>query len=88
MTVEDAIQRIRQIGVDSETINICYVLDAKRTLVGTVALRYLLISPSDAIIGDIMHENVIYLNHNASGRIFRIPEKMVDIPSRIRTGAG
>ncbi|HBA67955.1 MAG TPA: magnesium transporter [Lachnospiraceae bacterium] len=62
MTVEDAIQRIRQVGVDSETINICYVLDSKRTLVGTVALRYLLISPSDAIIGDIMHENVVYLN--------------------------
>lgn len=62
MTVEDAIQRIRQIGVDSETINICYVLDPKRTLVGTVALRYLLISPPDAIIGDIMHENVIYLH--------------------------
>ena len=62
MTVEDAIARIRQIGVDSETINICYVLDAKRILVGTVALRYLLISPSDAVIGEIMHENVIYLN--------------------------
>ena len=62
MTVEDAIQRIRQIGVDSETINICYVLDPKRTLVGTVALRYLLISPPDAVIGDIMHENVVYLN--------------------------
>ena len=62
MTVEDAIQRIRQVGVDSETINICYVLDAKRILVGTVALRYLLISPSDAVIVDIMHENVIFLN--------------------------
>lgn len=62
MTVEDAISRIRQVGVDSETINICYVLDARRTLVGTVALRYLLISPYDAVIGDIMHENVIYLN--------------------------
>lgn len=62
MTVEDAVQRIRQKGVDSETINICYVLDPKRTLVGTVALRYLLISPADAVIGDIMHENVIYLN--------------------------
>lgn len=62
MTVEDAIARIRQVGVDSETINICYVLDAKRTLVGTVALRYLLISPADAVIGDIMHENVIYIN--------------------------
>ncbi|MDE7331287.1 MAG: magnesium transporter [Lachnospiraceae bacterium] len=62
MTVEDAIARIRKIGMDSETINICYVLDAKRTLVGTVALRYLLISPGDAVIGEIMHENVIYIN--------------------------
>lgn len=62
MTVEDAIQRIRKVGVDSETINICYVLDPKRTLVGTVALRYLLISSPDAVIGDIMHENVIYLH--------------------------
>ena len=62
MTVEEAIARIRQVGVDSETINICYVLDAKRKLLGTVALRYLLISPSDAIIGEIMHENVIFIN--------------------------
>lgn len=62
MTVEDAIGRIRQVGVDSETINICYVLDTKRTLVGTVALRYLLISPADAVIGEIMHENVIFIN--------------------------
>lgn len=62
MTVEDAIARIRQVGVDSETINICYVLDAKRTLVGTVALRYLLISPPDAVIGEIMHENIIFIN--------------------------
>lgn len=62
MTVEDAVARIRKVGVDSETIDICYVLDAKRTLVGTVALRYLLISPGDAVIGDIMHENVIFIN--------------------------
>ncbi len=62
MTIEDAIARIRKVGMDSETINICYVLDAKRTLVGTVALRYLLISPGDAIISDIMHENVVYIN--------------------------
>ncbi|MBP3603264.1 MAG: magnesium transporter [Lachnospiraceae bacterium] len=62
MTVEDAVARIRKVGLDSETINICYVLDATRKLVGTVALRYLLISPSDAVIGDIMHENVVYIN--------------------------
>ncbi|MCM1088036.1 MAG: magnesium transporter [Blautia sp.] len=62
LTVEEAIARIRKVGVDSETINICYVLDQRRTLVGTVALRYLLLSPPDAIIGDIMHENIISLH--------------------------
>jgi len=62
MTVEDAIARIRQKGMDSETINICYVLDATHKLVGTVAWRYLLISPSDAVIGEIMHENVVHIH--------------------------
>lgn len=59
LTVEEAIARIRRVGLDSETINICYVLDAQRKLLGTVALRYLLLSESDEVIGDIMHENVV-----------------------------
>ena len=62
LTVEEAIARIHKVGVDSETINVCYVLDQRRTLVGTVALRYLLLSPPDAIIGEIMHENIISLH--------------------------
>ena len=62
LTVAEAIERIRKVGVDSETINICYVLDAQRRLVGTVALRYLLLSNADDVIGEIMHENVISLN--------------------------
>ena len=62
LTVEEAIERIRGVGLDSETINICYVLDSRRTLVGTVALRYLLLSQPGERIGDIMHENVISLN--------------------------
>ena len=62
LTVEQAIERIRKVGVDSETINICYVLDNQRHLLGTVALRYLLLSESDEIIGEIMHENVISIN--------------------------
>ncbi|MCM1058565.1 MAG: magnesium transporter [Firmicutes bacterium] len=59
LTVNQAIEHIRKVGLDSETINICYVLDAQRRLVGTVALRYLLLSGGDEIIGDFMHENVI-----------------------------
>ncbi len=59
MTVEDALNRIRSRGLDSETVNICYVLDASRVLKGTVALRYLLIRDRDEIIGEIMNTNVI-----------------------------
>lgn len=62
LTVDQAIERIRKVGVDSETINIGYVLDAQRKLIGTVALRYLLLSDGDEIIGDIMNENVIAIN--------------------------
>lgn len=62
LTVQEAVERIRKIGMDSETINICYVLDQSRMLVGTVALRYLLLSEPNAIIGEIMHENVISVN--------------------------
>nr|WP_300863977.1 magnesium transporter [uncultured Acetatifactor sp.] len=62
LTVDQAIERIRAVGLDSETINICYVLDARRQLVGTVALRYLLLSRGDERIADIMHENVISIH--------------------------
>ncbi len=62
ITVKEAIDRIRKIGIDSETINICYVLDSTRRLLGTVALRYLLLSDEDAVIGDIMHENVVSIH--------------------------
>ena len=62
ITVAEAIEHIRRVGLDSETINICYVLDSHRTLVGTVALRYLLLSQPEERIGDIMHEHVISLH--------------------------
>lgn len=61
-TVRQAIDRIKKAAFDSETINICYVLDYQRRLKGTVALRYLLMKDPDEKIGDIMHENVISLH--------------------------
>jgi len=62
MTVEDAIVRIRRRGLDSETVNICYVVDNQRILKGSVALRYLLLRESDELIGDIMNTKVISIN--------------------------
>ncbi|MCR5789711.1 MAG: magnesium transporter, partial [Lachnospiraceae bacterium] len=62
LTVREAILRIRRVGVDKETINICYVLDNERHLIGTVALRYLLLRNEDEVIGDFMNDNIISVN--------------------------
>ncbi|MGN0160309.1 MAG: magnesium transporter [Lachnospiraceae bacterium] len=59
LTVAQCIERIRRVGIDKETVNVCYVLDTNRKLLGTVALRYLLLSDPDELIGNIMHENVV-----------------------------
>ena len=62
LTVEQALERIRRIGMDSETVNICYVLDAQRKLVGIVPLRALILNEEDERIYNIMEENVISVN--------------------------
>jgi len=62
MTVEDAFKRIRRTGVDKETINVCYVTDARRCLLGMVSIRTLLLSEEDDVIEDIMETNIIYAN--------------------------
>lgn len=59
MTVKDAIRRIRQIGIDKETINTCYVVDEQRHLLGIVSSRQLLLHESSTMIADIMVDNPI-----------------------------
>ncbi len=59
MTVEDAFKRIRRTGVDKETINICYVTDPSRHLLGLVSIRTLLLAEEDNVIEDIMETNVV-----------------------------
>ena len=58
-TVEDAIKTIRRTGIDKETINICYVTRADRTLYGFVTIRRLILSQPDVLIGDLAETNVI-----------------------------
>ncbi len=59
MTVEDAFKRIRRTGPDKETINICYVIDDGRHLIGLLSIRTLLLAEEDDIIGDIMERHII-----------------------------
>lgn len=62
LTVEQAIAKIRQVGVDKETVNNCYVLNVHRRLVGTVSLRMLLFNEPQELIKNIMEEHVITIN--------------------------
>ena len=59
MTVGEALQRIRRTGTDKETINVCYVTDERRRLLGIVSLRSLLLSEEDQTIGQIMQTHTI-----------------------------
>ena len=62
MTVEDALERIRKIGTDSETIYTCYVLDQKRKLKGIVGIKELLLAKENTLVSDIMETNIILVN--------------------------
>ena len=62
MTVDEAFDRIRKIGIDTETIYCCYVIDSRRKLLGTISLRDLLLNDKNAIVSDLMDENIVFAN--------------------------
>lgn len=59
MTVEEAILKIRQVGINRETIYTCYVTEKKK-LIGAVDIKDLLTAGESRLIEDIMDENVLY----------------------------
>lgn len=59
MSVSDAIEHIRQTGVDRETINVCYVTNGSRQLVGEVPIRTLILSDAESKVEDVMATNII-----------------------------
>ena len=59
MTVADAILKIRQVGINKETIYTCYVTEKKK-LIGIVDVKDLLTAGESRLIGEIMDENVLY----------------------------
>lgn len=58
MTVEEAILKIRQVGINRETIYTCYVTEKKK-LIGTVDVKDLLTAGESRMIEEIMEENVV-----------------------------
>jgi len=57
-TVGESFARIRQVGMDKETVYTCYVT-RRRKLEGVVTVRRMLLSPYETRIGDIMETNLL-----------------------------
>ena len=62
MLVKNAMEQLRKTGLDKETIYTCYVVNAKRVLVGVIPLRALLLADDNAMICDLMEDHVISVN--------------------------
>ncbi len=59
MTVKEAIDHIRRVGEDKETIYTCYVTTQNRKLEGIISVRTLLFSDDESILESVMDRDFI-----------------------------
>ncbi|WP_100065658.1 magnesium transporter [Miniphocaeibacter massiliensis] len=62
LTVEQALNKIKLTGLNKETVYTCYVTNESKKLIGFVSLRDIVLSEPDVLIGNLIHEKVIYVN--------------------------
>ena len=59
MTVEKALERIKELAIDSETIYTCYVLSKNRELIGIVDIKEILIADRNKKIEELMDTDFV-----------------------------
>ena len=75
ITVKEAFERIRKIGLVKETVYTCYVTEARK-LLGVVTVLEMLVADEDQRIEDIMETNVISVNtHDDQENVARTMSK-------------
>ncbi|OFI01477.1 magnesium transporter MgtE [Clostridium acetireducens DSM 10703] len=62
MTIKEALEHIKEYGVNKQTIYTCYVIDEKRKLEGIVSLRKLILSDYNLKVEEIMKKDIAYVN--------------------------
>ena len=68
ITVQEALNRLRQQAPDKETIYYIYVIDDKRHLIGFVSLRDLILAKPTAVVADIMQEEIVRVRRRPGSR--------------------
>lgn len=61
-TVREAMNIIKKVGLDKETIYTLYIIDKARRLIGTLALRKMILAQEDAVLSDMMDRNPVFVH--------------------------
>lgn len=79
MTVGEALDHVREIGLKKETIYTCYITTIHERLIGIVSLRALVTEDPNAKIVDIMEKDVIVVNTHDDQEIVAEKFKRYDL---------
>ena len=61
-TIRQVIRHIRDVGKDSETIDVIYVVDEKGVFIDDIKIREIILADPDKKIEDVIDNRFIYLN--------------------------
>ena len=61
-TVRQAMDLIRKEGLDKETIYTLYIIDKTHHLIGTLALRKMILADENTVLSSIMDRNVVFVH--------------------------
>ncbi len=64
VTVAQALEKIRRVGLDKETIYYSYVIDEQRRLIGIVSIRQLVLADPETRVADLMERDIIFAHTN------------------------
>ena len=75
LSIQEAFEHIRKVGLDTETVYNCYVLDKDKRLLGHVSLKNLVLADPQKKIKEIMNRDVLkvnaYTDREEAARVFK-----------------
>src|ERR1700730_7463002 len=82
-TIRQVIRHIRDVGKDSETIDVIYVVDEKGIFIDDIKIREIILADPDKKVEDVIDNRFIYLNVNddqeTANQAFKMNNRM-DLP--------
>ena len=73
MTIKEAIDYTRRIGVNKESLDNCFIIDRERKLKGIISLKDLILSDENMLVSDVMETNIVFV------KTFEEQEKVADL---------